>query len=148
MKRTDITEIFPDATAEQLDKIMGLNGADVNAIRSQLTEAKAQLASMPTYSAAELAKAKDDVAKLQKQLDAMNAAEAVRQIREKVASEQKVPASLLTGDTEEACAAQAKAILDFASSSGYPAVVDGGEPVKTGAPATRDKFAEWAKEIL
>lgn len=148
MKRTDITEIFPDATAEQLDKIMGLNGTDVNAIRAQLTEAQAQLAAMPTYSAAELAKAKEDVAKLQKQLDDMNAAEAVRQIREKVATEQKIPVSLLTGDTEEACAAQAKAILDFASSSGYPAVVDGGEPVKTGAPTTRAQFANWAKELL
>ena len=31
MKRTDITELFPDAPKETIDKIMSLNGADVNA---------------------------------------------------------------------------------------------------------------------
>lgn len=155
MKRTDITEIFPDATTEQLDKIMSLNGADINGLKTQLATvtsnlnaAKLQLAAAPSGTADELEKTKADLAKLQKQLDDMTAAEAVRQIREKVAGEQKVPAALLTGETEEACAAQAKAILDFAKSTGYPAVQDGGEPVKTGALKTRDQFADWAKEIL
>ena len=29
MKRTDITELFPDATKEQIDKLLDLNGADI-----------------------------------------------------------------------------------------------------------------------
>lgn len=139
MKRTDITEIFPDATAEQLDKIMSLNGADINGLKAQLATvtgnlnaAQAQLAAAPAGTADELEKTKADLVKLQKQLDDMTAAENVRQIREKVSAEHKVPASLLTGDTEEACATQAKAILDFAASAGYPAVSDGGEPNPNG----------------
>ena len=139
MKRTDITEIFPDATTEQLDKIMSLNGADINGLKTQLATvtsnlnaAQAQLAAQPADISAELSKAHDVIAKLRKELDDMNAAEAIRQIREKVAGEQKVPAALLTGETEEACATQAKAILDFAASVGYPSVTDGGEPNPNG----------------
>lgn len=145
MKRTDITEIFPDATAEQLNMIMDLNGADINDLKAQLTTAQAQLAAQPPDISAELSKAHDDIAKLRKELDDMNAAEAIRQIREKVSAEHKVPASLLTGDTEEACATQAKAILDFAASAGYPAVPDGGEPNPNGG--SNSAWAALASKI-
>ena len=36
MKRTDITELFPDATAEQIDKLMDLNGQDINKAKGEL----------------------------------------------------------------------------------------------------------------
>ena len=78
----------------------------------------------------------------------MKHAEAVRQVREKVSGEKKVPANLLTGETEETCTAQADAILAFAKSGTYPAVPDGGEAGKGGSIATREKFAEWAKDNL
>ena len=43
MKRTDITEIFPEATKEQIDKLMGINGADINAAKSELESLQQQI---------------------------------------------------------------------------------------------------------
>lgn len=43
MKREEIKAIFADATDEQLDKIMNLNGADVEKVKSKLTAAEADL---------------------------------------------------------------------------------------------------------
>lgn len=129
MKRTDITELFPDATEEQISKIMNLNGADINKAKGDLDGLKSQLQSAND----ELTKLKNapnkdaELAALQKELDGMKAAETIRTMREKVSADKKIPASLLTGETEEACAAQADAILSFAQSSGYPVVHDGGE---------------------
>jgi uncharacterized protein YigA (DUF484 family) len=66
---------------------------------------------------------------LQAQLDAMNAANAERELRERIASETGVPASLLRGSAEEDLRSQAAAILGFAKASRptYPNVKDGGE---------------------
>ena len=69
-------------------------------------------------------------------------------MREKVAGEKKVPANLLTGDNEDACAKQADEILAFAKNGVYPAVPDKGEVTKPGQTSTRDAFADWAKENL
>lgn len=69
---------------------------------------------------------------VQAQLDALNAANAQRDMRARVAAATGVPVELLTGDTEEACTAQAKAIKQFAEQDpGYPCVWDGGDPVHT-----------------
>ena len=154
MKRSDITEIWPEATKEQIDKIMGINGSDINSAKSELDGLKAQL----TTAQSELQKLKggaagqqemqDALAALQAELTGMKHAEAVRLVREKVSGEKKVPASLLTGETEEACTAQADAILAFAKSNGYPNVHDAGEAGGGGSVQTRDKFAEWAKDNL
>ena len=75
----------------------------------------------------ELQKANEKAAKLQQQLDALNSANTLREVRAKVSAATGVPADLLSGDTEEACTAQAQAILKFAK-PGYPNVRDGGEP--------------------
>ena len=72
----------------------------------------------------------------------------LREIREKVAQEKKVPASLLNGDSEEACKAQADAILAFARPGGYPSLRDGGEAAKAGGASTRDLFADWAAQQI
>ncbi len=56
----------------------------------------------------ELQKANEKAAKLQEQLDTL------RDIRGKVAAATSVPAELLSGDTEEACTAQAQHL------AGYP----------------------------
>ena len=156
MKRTDITELFPEATAEQVNKLMDLNGQDINKAKGELETVKEQL----TAAQAEIDKikagAKPDALEeattranaLQTELDSMKRAEELRTMRAKVSGEHNVPADLLTGETEEACAEQAKAILAFARPSGYPAIRDGGEIHTSLSKQTRDKFAEWAKENL
>ena len=160
MKREQISEIFPDATKEQIDKLMGINGTDINSAKGDLDGLKGQLAT----AQAELAKLKEAsdspkdalreasaaIKALQSELDSMKKADALRTMREKVSTDKKIPASLLTGETEDACNAQADAILAFAKTgaSGYPQLKDAGEHPASSTVATRDKFAEWAKENL
>ena len=62
------------------------------------------------------------------QLDALNSANARRDMIARVAAATGCPAELLTGDTEEACTAQAQAALKFAKAKqpGYPVLRDGG----------------------
>ena len=162
MKRTDITELFPDATDEQIKKLMDLNGSDVNDakkggedVKKQLADALAALdaakqASEGAPSADELTKAKEQTAALEKELTAMKLQNQLRELRETVAKEKGVPASLLTGETEEACKAQADGILEFSKSqTGYQQMHDGGEAggaSHTGS--TREQFAAWAKDNL
>ena len=63
------------------------------------------------------------------ELNALNAANAQRDMRARVAAATGVPVELLTGDTEEACTAQAQAALKFAKPvNSYPDVRDGGDP--------------------
>ena len=146
MKRTDITELFPDAPKEAIDKLMGINGADVNAAKAEIEDLRKQLAEQK--NSPELQKAQQQVTQLQEELDGMKNAEALRLMREKVSGEKKVPIHLLTGETEEACAKQADEILAFAQPSGYPQIRDGGDPRNPPAPTTRQKFADWAKDNL
>ena len=157
MKRTDISDIFPDATKEQIDKLMGINGADINSakgdldgLKSQLAEAQNKITQLQQGSGQsdQLAAANKAIEALQAELKGMKDAESLRQIRDKVAADKKVPASLLTGETEEACAAQADSILAFANSNGYPTVPDGGEVHGSPAPQTRDRFAKWVNDNL
>jgi len=148
MKRTDITTIFPDATGEQIDKLMNLNGEDINnakrgveALQSQLDDVQQQLAN--ANGAAEAMQSEKERADgLQKQLDQMTAAENLRLMREKVSGETGIPAKLLTGETEDACREQAAAISDFAKPK-YPAVPDAGEQHVDVKQATRDQFKDW-----
>lgn len=146
MKRTDITDLWPEAPKEAIDKLMAINGADVNASKAEIEDLKQKLAAAANSD--ELQKAQQQAAQLQTELDAMKAAETIRLTREKVAGEKKVPAHLLTGETEEACAKQADEILAFARPSGYPNIRDGGEPRNPPQPTTRQKFADWAKDNL
>lgn len=96
----------------------------------------------------ELQKANEKTAELQRQLDAMNQEKAQRDIREKVAKETGVPASLLTGTTEEICKEQAEAILEFkGEKQSYPSVKDGGDPNKVQTKSAKDDFAEWFKQF-
>lgn len=146
MKRTDITDLWPEAPKEAIDKLMAINGADVNASKAEIEDLKQKLAAAANSD--ELQKAQQQAAQLQQELDTMKAAETIRLTREKVAVEKKVPAHLLTGETEEACAKQADEILAFAQPSGYPQIRDGGDPRNPPAPTTRQKFADWAKDNL
>lgn len=94
----------------------------------------------------ELQKANEKAAKLQQQLDALNSANTLREVRAKVSAATGVPADLLSGDTEEACTAQAQAILKFAK-PGYPSVRDGGDPHHTPTGSTSEQFADWFAQV-
>ena len=61
---------------------------------------------------------------LQQQLDAIAADKARREMKQKVSDATGVPVELLTGETEEACTAQAQAIRTYTNP--YPNVKDGG----------------------
>lgn len=149
MKRADITELFPDATKEQIDKLMGINGQDINEAKRGLEDVRKQLeaALAAPKDDKELLAAREKAEQLQKDLDGMKAAEAMRIMREKVAQEVGVPAALLTGGTEDECKAQAEGIRDFAKGSGYPVVRDGGEVHVDTQKTTRDQFADWFQKI-
>lgn len=160
MKRTDITALFPNATDDQIKAIMDINGADINAakggvddIRKQLEAANAELetakkAAATAVSAEELKKANDRAAALEKDLADLKTSNQIRDMRFAVAKEKGLPVDLLTGDTQEACTAQADAILAFAKPSGYPQVKDGGEITPPTGTSTRDQFARWAESQL
>ena len=144
MKRADITDIFPEATKEQIDKLMALNGADINGAKSELETLRQQLTDQ---NGKDTEKYKAKIKELSDELNGMKTAEAIRITREKVAMEKNIPVNLLTGDTEEACAKQADEILAFATPS-YPKVKDAGEAHGVLKSSTRDQFADWAKEII
>ena len=152
MKRTDITELFPDATAEQIDKIMDINGSDINNakkgledLQKSVADAQAQLEASKN-GADELTKEHERAEALQKELDAKNAAEAIRVMKEKVSEETGIPAKMLTFDDEEACRQQAATIKEYATPR-YPSVQDGGDPHPPTQKATRDQFAEWLDQV-
>lgn len=151
MKRTDITNLFPEATDEQVKSLMDINGADINnakknyeELQKTLTEREAQIAEMGK-GAEELKSVQDRADALQSELDGMKAAEELRVMRERVAKETGVPVDLLTNETEEACKAQADAIKTYANPK-YPNVPDGGETNPTVKKSTAEQFADWLNE--
>ena len=93
----------------------------------------------------ELQKATERAQALETELNDMKKKDSIRTIREKVASETGVPASLLLGEDEESCTSQAKQIMEFAAKNGgYPILNDGGEVTNnTNKPSTRQQFADW-----
>ena len=92
----------------------------------------------------ELQKATEKVAALQAQVETYTKADNLRSIREKVSNETGVPASLLYGEDEDTCKAQAQAILDYAKpQTGGITIRDGGEPQVKPTGSTRDQFADW-----
>lgn len=93
----------------------------------------------------ELQKAQERAAELEEKLKKKEHEESIREMKKKVAEELKVPADLLTGETEDECRTQAQAILSFATSQGYPTVKDGGESNPVQKKSTRDSFKEWAE---
>lgn len=94
----------------------------------------------------ELQKATERAETLQRQLDALTKQNELREIRLKVANEYSVPSNLLTGESEEKCIEQAKAVVEYAKPQTYPQVKDSGEARSRGSAATRDQFANWFAE--
>ena len=133
-------------TQEEVDKIVGDRLQRERAKYADFESLKEKAAKFDAAEEAqksELQKATERAEALQKELDILKHADSVRSIRDKVATETGVPASLLNADDEEGCKVQAKAILEFAKPQGYPVVKDSGEVRKTSGGATRDKFKDW-----
>lgn len=95
----------------------------------------------------ELQKATDRVAELESKLASIQKAKEIADMKGKVSQETGIPASLLTGETEEECIAQAEAIKAYAN-PGYPEVRDGGEIHKVQSADTRTQFADWASQAF
>lgn len=100
-------------------------------------------------SKSDLQKAQEESADWKTKYEALNREITARNIRDKISSETGVPADCLTGETEEACKAQADAILKFRGDKPkYPDLRDGGEPRHTTGGKTRDQFADWLAENM
>ena len=97
---------------------------------------------MEEAAKSELQKATERASTLQQELESLKKEGELRIMRERIAKESGVPATLLTSDTEEGCKAQAKELIEFAKPS-YPNVRDAGEANATGKTTTRDSFAKW-----
>ena len=138
-------------TQSELDQIIGerlKRERDKYQDYETLKEKAQKLDQIEEDAKSELQKAQERAEKLQAELSAMKHTEEVRTIRDKVAQTTGVPASLLTGETEEACNEQATGILSFKSSNGYPTIKDGGEVQKTVEGSTKQQFAEWANQAF
>lgn len=152
VKQENATEVNEKTfTQAELDQIIGerLKREREKYLDYDALKEKAQkLDQIEEDAKSELQKAQERAERLQTELSEMKHAEEVRAIRDRVAQTTGVPASLLTGDTEEACNEQAAGILSFKTSAGYPTVKDGGEIQKTVEGSTRQQFAQWANEAL
>ena len=150
--KQDATEITEKTfTQSELDAIVSdrlkrdrQKYADYDALKEKAT----RFDQLEEASKSELQKAIERGDALQSELEKIKAENSIRDIRSKVAEETGVPASLLTASTEEGCTEQAKAILEFSTPKGYPAVRDGGEVTHMGKPTTKQQFAEWANQAF
>lgn len=148
---TEETKEQKTFTQEEIDQIIGARLAKIRATYSDYEDLKAKAAKFDEIEEAsktELQKMTERADALQAELDGMKKARDLRDLRDKVAKETGVPANLLSGETEEACLEQAKAIMEFAKPGAYPSVKDAGEVRHTGKRTTKEQFAEWAKENL
>lgn len=137
--QSELDAIISDRLKREREKY-----ADYDALKEKAT----RLDEIEEASKTELQKATERAEKLESELTQMKKAEEIRQIRDKVATATGVPAALLSGETEESCTEQAKAILSFKTGSSYPTVKDGGELQNSVKGSTRQQFAEWADTAL
>lgn len=137
----ELDKIVNDRLARERKKYEGIN-------LDELKSKAARLDELEEASKTELEKERERSKKLQAELDGIRKAEEVRTIREAVAKETGVPASLLTAEDEVGCKEQAEAIRAYAVPAAYPSVKDGGDPQHLNGRATRDEFAQFAQQII
>lgn len=162
MSDIDTTVTTPDKTGEnqestltqaEVDRLINKKYAEWASRTADYEELKAKAAKydeIQEQGKTELQKQTERADALQKQIDAMTKADSIRLTREKVAKEKGIPTELLTGEDEEACNAQADAIINYAGmQKSKPPIKDGGEILHQGGTATtRDMFAESFNEAL
>ena len=135
--QTELNTIVSDRLARERAKYADYN--DLKAKAAQFDEAA-------SASRADLEAANARAQDLQNQLDALNRANELRRIRERVAVETGVPANLLTGETEEDCTSQADAIRAYKMESPYPVIRDGGSPCFLGSPYGSDLKKSFSRD--
>lgn len=117
--QAELNAIVSDRLSREREKYSGFEDYKAKAEKFDAAEEAAK---------SDLQKAQEQAEKYKAELDAIKRENDVRNAREKVATEKGVPANLLTGNTEEECAAQADAFLAWRGEQPkYPAVKDGGE---------------------
>lgn len=133
-------------TQAELDSLLGQERAkyaDYEDLKVKAEKYDANEAANQT----ELQKAQNTAADYKNKYEKLQKESSARAARDKVAAETGVPANLLTGDTEEACTAQAAALIAYKGGvKKYPNVKDGGETTSTGGGSTRDQFSDWFNE--
>lgn len=117
-------------------------GIDLEALK----EKASKFDEMEEANKTELQKANERAIALEAELNSLKSANEIRDIREKVAKETNVPASLLTGSTEEECKAQADGIKAYANPT-YPTVKDGGEVLNVTKPSAKEDFKQWFQAV-
>lgn len=132
--QAELDKVVADRLARERQKYEGY---------AELKEKAAKFDELEAASKTELQKATERAEKLEKELNSLKKAEEVRAIRAKVAKEENIPENLLTGETEEACIEQAKAINAYANPNGYPVLKDGGEVQNVVKGGTKQQFADW-----
>lgn len=134
--QAELNAIVSDRLAREREKYVGFDEFKAKAEKFDAAEDAAK---------SDLEKAKEQADKYKAELDAIKRENEVRDARNKVATEKGIPTNLLTGNTEEECAAQADAILAWRGEQPkYPNVKDAGENTKNvSAGKTRDQFANW-----
>ena len=137
--QTELDKVVADRLARERQKYEGY---------SELKEKAAKFDELEAASKTELQKATERAEKLEKELNSLKKAEEVREIRSKVAKEEGIPEGLLTGDTEEACIDQAKAIKAWANPDNYPVLKDAGEVQNVVKGGTKQQFADWANKAF
>lgn len=115
---------------------------------ASLKEKAAKFDAAEEAAKTDLQKATERAAALQAKLDSLTKEKAAREIREKVSKETGVPASILSGDDEDSCRAQAKAVQEYAHPGTYPETHDSGEVTHTGKKSTREQFADWMSKAI
>lgn len=149
MEEKTVTQEEKTFTQAELNAIVADRLSRERGKYSDYEELKAKAAQFDAAEEArktDLQKAQEQAEAYKAQLDALIKQTAARDARDKVAAETGVPASLLTGETEEVCKAQADAILKFkGNASPYPDTHDAGGQTHSGGGKTRDQFADWFK---
>lgn len=119
--------------------------ADYDAVKAKATK----LDEIEAANKSELEKANEKAAKLEAELNGIKKAAELREMREKIATENNIPANLLTGATEDECKAQVESIKGLLSANGIPtSVSDGGEPNHSGKVSNQTMFANWVKDKI
>ena len=137
--QAEVDRIIADRLKRVNDKY-----ADYDALKQKADK----LDEIDEKSKSDLQKATEKAAALEAELNGLKKSEKIRAIREKVSSETGVPANFLTGETEEACTEQAKALDAWKKPQSYPNVRDGGEAnMSGGKKSTREQFAEWFNSL-
>lgn len=130
-------------TQDEVNKIINKRFAEYKTLQ----EKAKKLDEIEEASKSELQKATEKVTELQNELNGLKKEREVLGIRSAVANTAGIPVELLTGETQEDCEKQAKALLEFAGKKLYPNVRDSGELTGNIKRTTAQQFVDWFNQL-